>query len=83
MLDSMDNWVLEAQVAMGAVELYIGLDPTSLGPANHVWKSSSDGGIASLRVKSTDPSFHLATYYYIIVQATSATDALINLSLKQ
>lgn len=83
MLDSTDNWILEAQVAMGAVVLYVGLNPTTLGPDDHVWTTSSGGGIASLRVKSTDPSFHLATYYYVIVQATSPTDALINLSLKQ
>jgi hypothetical protein len=82
-LDSMDHWLLEAQVAMGAVDVYVGLDPAKVGPQDYIWKASSDGGVASLAIKTTDVSFHLATYYYISIYAVSGADALIKLSLKQ
>ena len=79
----MDHWLLEAQVATGAVDVYVGLDPAKVGPQDYIWKASSDGGVASLAIKTTDVSFHLATFYYISIYAVSGADALINLSLKQ
>jgi hypothetical protein len=83
MLDSMDHWLLQAQVATGAVDVYVGLNSATVGPQDYLWKASSAGGVASLAIKTTDVRFHLATFYYVSVQAVSDADALINLSLKQ
>jgi len=82
-LDSMDHWLLQAQVATGAVDVYVGLNSATVGPQDYLWKASSAGGVASLAIKTTDVRFHLATFYYVSVQAVSDADALINLSLKQ
>jgi len=68
---------------MGGVDIYVGLNPGTIGPDDYIWKSSSGGGIASLSIKTTDVNFNMGTFYYISVKAISATDALINLTLKQ
>ena len=83
LLESMDNWQLVAQVAMGRVDIFVGLNPGTIGPDKYIWKSSSAGGIASLSIKTTDVNFNMGTFYYISIKATSPTDALINLTLKQ
>lgn len=83
LLDSMDNFILEATCVSGAVDMFIGLDPDSLGPDNYLWKVKSQGGVATLSIKTTDANFHMATYYYVTMQANSFQDTLLNLNLQQ
>ena len=40
MLDSMDNVLLEVS-GTGAVSVYVGLDPDTLGEDNHLWSARS------------------------------------------
>lgn len=65
----MDNFILEATCVSGEVEMYIGLDPNTVGPDNHIWGVKSQGGVATLSIKTTDMNFHMATYYYVMMQA--------------
>ena len=67
----MDNFVLEAILASGEVDMYVGLDSKTVGPNNYLWNVKSVGGIASLQIKTTDANFHLATYYYVYMAANS------------
>lgn len=83
-LDSMDNWVLQAIVATGDVEVYIGLNPDTVDKGGHIWAgSTSTGRDIRIAVKTTDVNFHLATYYYIYIVSTSSTDSRIKLTLSQ
>lgn len=50
----MDNFILEATVVTGEITMYVGLDPNSVGPDNHIWTSKSVGSVASLAIKTTD-----------------------------
>lgn len=40
MLDSMDNALLEVS-GTGAVSVYVGLDPDTLGEEDHLWSARS------------------------------------------
>jgi hypothetical protein len=40
-LDSMDNWLLDAVVATGDVEVYIGLHPETVDKGGHIWSGST------------------------------------------
>ena len=51
MLESMDNFVLETSVQDGAVEVYVGLNASTAGPTDYIWKAASSGGIANLNIK--------------------------------
>ena len=82
-LDSKDSFIIEATVASGSIDMYIGLDPDTVGPDNYLWKTSTVGNLAYLSVKTTDKNFHVGTYYYIYMKASQENDALINLYLKQ
>ena len=83
LLDSMDNFILESRVVNGDIEVWVGLDFNTIEQGNYIWSASSAGGFASLSVKSTDKNFHMATWYYIVVKAVSARDAIINIELMQ
>ena len=48
LLESMDNFILEATCVSGEVSMYVGLDPYTVGPDNHLWGVKSQGGVASL-----------------------------------
>lgn len=63
--------------------MYIGLDPDTVGPDNYLWKVESEGGVATLQVKTTDAKFNMATYYYVMMQANNFDDTLLNLNLQQ
>lgn len=82
-LDSKDNFIIEAMVASGEVEMYVGLDSATVGPDNYLWRASTIGSLASLSIKQTDKNFHTGTYYYVYLQASDDNDALLNLYLKQ
>lgn len=83
-LDSMDNWVLRAIVATGDLEIYIGLNPDTVDKGGHNWyASTATGRDVRIAVKTTDPSFHIATYYYVYLVSTSNADSQIKLSLDQ
>jgi len=81
-LDSMGNWVLRAIVATGDLEIYIGLNPDTVDKGGHNWyASTATGRDVRIAVKTTDPSFHIATYYYVYLVSTSNADSQIKLSL--
>ena len=85
-LDSMDNFVLEATVASGQVQMFVGTDPNTVGEEgdpNTYWNMTSDKGIVQLKVKTTDKNFRMATWYYVKIVSISRRDALININLKQ
>jgi len=83
LLDSMDSFVLEATVAAGQVEVYVGFDSVSVyEKENQLWSAKSDKGIVSLKVQTTDKNFRMATWYYVLIKCISRRDALINLSIK-
>jgi hypothetical protein len=65
----MDNFILEATCVSGEVDMYVGLDPDTVGPDNYLWAVNSNGGVATLLVKTTDTNFHMATYYYVTMLA--------------
>ena len=48
MLDSMDNFILEATCVSGEVDMYIGLNPDTVGPDDYLWNVKSEGGVATL-----------------------------------
>lgn len=84
LLDSMDDWVLSAIVATGDIEIFVGLDPDTVDKGGHIWSgSTATGRDIRIAVKTTDSRFHLATYYYVHIAATSAADAQIKLALTQ
>jgi hypothetical protein len=82
-LDSMDNFILEATCVSGEVTMYVGLDPDTVGPGNYIWMQASQGGAATLSIKTTDLNFHMATYYYVKLFANDFQDTLLNLNLYQ
>lgn len=45
-LDSKDNFVIEATVASGDCDIYVGLDPDTVGPDNHLWSAKTEGSLA-------------------------------------
>ena len=84
LLDSMDNFILEALIANGQVEIFVGLNPfTITGEEDYVWRTVSNGGIAQIQVRTTDRNFHLGTVYYVYIKAISAIDSIISLNLQQ
>lgn len=83
LLNSMDNFILEATVVTGEVTMYVGLDPNTVGPDNYLWSSKSEGGVASLSIKTTDDKFHMATWYYVKMFSNDFEDTLMNLNLMQ
>mmetsp|Transcript_14852 Transcript_14852/g.25279 ORF Transcript_14852/g.25279 Transcript_14852/m.25279 type:complete len:229 (+) Transcript_14852:134-820(+) len=82
-LDGMDSFILSAQVATGDITMQVGLDPATVSSDDYIWKVSSNAGIAYLPIKTTDQSFHMATYYYIYIEASPLADAWFSLSLSQ
>jgi hypothetical protein len=50
MLESMDSFVVEALIANGQVEIFIGLDPTKVTENEYLWKVENVGGIATIPV---------------------------------
>lgn len=95
LLESMDNWEVEAKVTAGDVTIYIGLDPAKLNDNEidnadlesalpYLWKASASAGTTTtIRVRQTDGNFHLATDYYVYMRSNSDTDPYLVLSLKQ
>lgn len=81
MLDSKDNFILEATIASGEVTMYVGLNPDTL-PGEYLWSATTDSNIASLSIKTTDMNFHVGTYYYVHLAAGDSNDALLNIHLK-
>lgn len=80
----MANWVLSAVVATGDIEIFVGLDPATVGEGGHLWSGSTVAGRdIRIAVKTTDANFHLATYYYLFIKSTSSLDAVIKLTLTQ
>ena len=67
----MDNFNLQAYVANGQIEMYVGLDPASL-PNTFIWKAVSVGGVASIAVKTTDVNFHIGAMYYNYIKSVAA-----------
>lgn len=82
-LDSKENWSLEVLSPIGAVEIYVGLDPKTVGPQNHIWSASSKNGVAQLQVKTSDLNFHLSAYYYVYIESISGIDAIVSITLRQ
>lgn len=87
-LDSMENWSLEASLSQGQVTMYIGLDPQKLQllkdeekVENFLWKSVAVDGVAKINVRETDPNFHLGTYYFVYIKSNSAENAIVRLTL--
>jgi hypothetical protein len=76
----MDNFILDVS-GTGAVEVYVGLDPDTVGPGSYTWKAVSRGGLAQLAIATTDRNFHMGTWYYIYLRAIE--EALVTLELKQ
>ena len=83
LLKSMDNFVLEATAVIGEVTMYVGLDQNTVGPDNYIWSKKSEGGVASLSIKTTDNNFHIATWYYVSLYANDFEDTIMNLVLEQ
>lgn len=79
----MDNFILEATCVSGEVEMFVGLDSDTVGPDNYLWTSKSEGGVATLSIKTTDENFHMATWYYVKLYANDFQDTLMNLNLQQ
>lgn len=82
LLDSKDNFILEATIASGEVTMFVGLNPDTL-PVDYLWSATTDSNIASLSIKTTDKNFHAGTYYYVYLAAGEQNDALLNIHLKQ
>lgn len=84
MLESKDNWSLEMfSESSSAFDIYISLDPSTLGPNNHLWTTSSINGFANLRVSSADENFHISTYYYVYILSNSGLDTIVSMTLRQ
>jgi len=84
LLSSMDNFVLLAYIANGDVDMYVGLDPATVGPNSYVWKATKvSPGLRQITVKTTDANFHMGTMYYVYTQAISSSDAIVSIGLSQ
>jgi hypothetical protein len=79
MLESMDSFVVEALIANGQVEIFIGLDPTKVTENEYLWKVENVGGIATISVAQTDKNFHMATFYYIYTRALGSSNAIFSI----
>ena len=80
----MASWSLEAEISAGDVVVYVGMDPDTLNEENYIWSTAGSAGeTATLRVRQTDPSFHLGVTYFVYLQSTSAVNVILNLGLKQ
>lgn len=90
-LDNMENWSLEAEVSSGDVTIYVGLNEDDLydladgdDPNKYLWSTSGSAGeTAVIRVRQTDPDFHLGAVYFIFMVSSSPANVIVNLELKQ
>jgi hypothetical protein len=90
-LDSMESWVLNADISAGDVTIYVGLDPDDLNElsggldsSKFLWMMTGNSlENARLKVRGTDPHFHLGATYFIYILSTSSTNAVVNLELTQ
>ena len=69
-LSSKESFALEVKLAMGQVQVNIGLDPDQID-AQPLWSLSQSTGTGFLEVATDDPKFHMGTHYYISVTQTS------------
>lgn len=83
MLPSTNSFMIEFLLAIGDVEVYIGLNPSTLSSTNYIWKGTTRNGVATITVKSTDANFHMATHYYVYTKAVSGSDAIVSITLSQ
>lgn len=87
----MESWTLEGEVSTGDVTIYVGLNEDDLmaladgdDPDRYIWSTSGSAGeTAVLRVRQTDPDFHLGATYFVFMVSTSASNVIVNLELKQ
>ncbi len=62
--------------------MYIGLDPTNVGPQNYIWTTSGQAGqSAVISVKQIDPNFYFGTYYFVSIVASSNSNAVVTFTL--
>lgn len=57
---SKDNFEIQATLATGFVEIFVGLEPTNV-ENTYSWKTSGGIGTITLQVEQTDPKFILGT----------------------
>jgi hypothetical protein len=81
LLENMESFSIDTIVSTGSIDVYIGLDPATIGPGNYLWKMSNSVGIKTISVKSTDKNFHMATNYYIKTFANTE-DSIFSITLK-
>lgn len=87
----METWTLEAFVHSGNMAMYIGLDVDDLyeledgeNSSNYLWMATATTNeTASIRVRQTDPDFHLGATYFIYMMATTPTNLIVDVELKQ
>jgi hypothetical protein len=68
-------------LATGYAIVYVGLYPDA-PLTKYAWKSEGGIGTINMRVRTTDPNFHIGTYYYVTMQATQGR-ATISLTVTQ
>ncbi len=51
-------------VQLGYVVVYVGIYPSE-PITKYAWRGEGGNGTISVKVRSTDPQFLLATYYYV------------------
>ena len=69
---------LEVLAASGEVEVFVALDPQSFNllesgqaGAKYIWSAKSQGGLAMIEMDVHHESFHVATFYYVLIKAIS------------
>lgn len=69
LLDSKNPFSIQVTLATGYTIVYVGLYPDA-PLTKYAWKSEGGIGTINMRVRTTDPNFHIGTYYYVTMQAT-------------
>jgi hypothetical protein len=81
-LDSKDNFFINAIVTTGLANIYVGLYPNN-AQSKFSWSASASAGkTAKIAVKQTDSSFYIGAFYYITLQAANGRTS-VNLYIQQ
>ena len=81
LLDTKNPFSIQVTLATGYAIVYVGLYPDQ--PLTmYAWSAQGGIGTITMRVRTTDPNFHLGTYYYVTMQATQGR-ASISLQVTQ
>lgn len=64
LLESKNPFTIQVTLATGYAIVYVGLYPDA-PLTKYAWKAEGGIGTITMRVRTTDPNYHIGTYYYV------------------